>query len=157
MTEPYGPAKDAAMAPLDRANIGRSSPPLALEVEPGHIRRFVEAIGDPNPIYTSEAAARAAGYPRIPAPPTFAAALRPSDVRVGMGIDMRKLLHGEQEFELLRPLYAGDVVTLVQRVADIYEKQGKAGAMDFLVLETTATDERGEVVFRARATLVIKQ
>src|SRR5262245_33890332 len=92
------------MAGLDRAYIGRVSPPTTWQVERGHIRRFAEAIGDPNPIYTDESAARAAGYPRMPAPPTFAAALRPNDVRAGMNIDMRKLLHGEQEIELGRPL-----------------------------------------------------
>ena len=144
------------MAPLDRAYIGKASPPVTWEVEKGHIRRFAEAIGDTNPIYTDEAAARAAGHPRIPAPPTFAVALRPNDVRAGMSIDMRKLLHGEQEIELSRPLYAGDVVTVVQRVADIYQKQGKSGAMDFLVLETTATDAEGQLVARTRSTLVIK-
>ncbi len=142
---------------IERSFVGRTSEPLTLSVEAGHIRRFVEALGEPSPIYTSEQAARAAGYPRIPAPPTFATALRPHDVRTGMGIDMRKVLHGEQEYEFRRPLYAGDTLTLVQRVADIYEKSGHSGAMDFLVLETTATDEKGEVVFVARANIVVRR
>ena len=142
---------------LDRAHIGRTSPALTPEVEKGHIRRFVEAIGDPNPIYVDEAAARAAGHARIPAPPTFAAALRPNDVRAGMNIDMRKLLHAEQEYEYHRSLHAGDTVTLTQRVADIYEKSGKAGMMDFLVLETTATAADGAIVFVARARLAIRK
>jgi acyl dehydratase len=142
---------------IDRAFIGRASAPLTLDVEAGHIRRFAEAIGDPNPIYRSAEAARAAGHPRIPAPPTFAIALRPNDAREGMGIDMRKVLHGEQHFELRRPVCAGDSLTLVQRIADIYEKQGKSGAMDFLVLETTATDAAGEVVYVARANIVVKR
>ena len=80
-------------------------------IEAGHIRRFAEAIGDPNPIYVDEAAARAAGHPRIPAPPTFATALRPNDPREGLDIDWKKLLHGEQELTYHRPLYAGDRVT----------------------------------------------
>jgi acyl dehydratase len=142
---------------IDRAAIGRTSPPLTVDVEKGHIRRFAEAIGDPNPIYVDEAAAQAAGYPRIPAPPTFATALRPNDVREGMGIDMKKVLHGEQEYELRRPLLAGDRLTLVQRVSDVYEKQGRSGAMDFLGLETTATDAAGEIVFVARATIVVRR
>src|SRR5205814_667508 len=125
---------------LDKSFVERTSAPVTWEVEKGHIRRFTEAIGNRNPIYHDEAAARAAGYPRIPAPPTFPIALRPNDAREGMGIDMKKVLHGEQEIEYRRPLYAGDTVTLVQRIADLYEKQGNSGPMDFLVLETTATD-----------------
>ena len=142
---------------LDKSFIGRTSAPLVWEVEKGHIRRFCEAIGDSNPIYRDEAAAKQAGHPRIPAPPTFPIALRPNDVREGMGIDMKKVLHGEQEFEFRRPLYAGDVLTIVQRIADIYEKQGKSGAMDFLVLETVATDAEGETVYTARANVVVRR
>jgi acyl dehydratase len=142
---------------IDRSLIGRASAPLAVEVERGHIRRFAEALGDDDPIYRDEAAARAAGHPAIPAPPTFAAALRPNDARAGLDIDWRKLLHGEQEFELRRPLYAGDRLVLVQTIADVYAKEGKAGAMDFLVLETVARDEAGEEVYRARSTVVLKR
>src|ERR671936_250242 len=98
---------------LDKSVIGRTSAPARAEVEKGHIRRFCEAIGDPNPIYYDEAAATAAGYRGIPAPPTFPIALRPHDAREGLGIDMKKVLHGEQEIEYKRPLYAGDSVTLV--------------------------------------------
>lgn len=142
---------------IDRAFIGRTSAPLVVEVEKGQIRRFVEAIGDRDPIYVDEAAARAAGHARIPAPPSFAAALRPNDARAGMQLDWQKVLHGEQEITYRRPLYAGDVVVLVQRIAAIEEKSGKAGAMDLLTLETVARDPEGEVVFVARAKIVVKR
>jgi len=36
------------------------------------IAEFAAAIGDDNPLYRDEAAARAAGHPGIIAPPTFA-------------------------------------------------------------------------------------
>jgi acyl dehydratase len=137
--------------------VGQTSPPLTVEIEPGHIRRFAEAIGDPNPVYVDEAAARAAGHPRIPAPPTFATTLRAADPRQGIDIDWTQLLHGEQEFIYQRPLYAGDRLTLVGRIADAYVKSGKAGAMDMLVTETVATDEASQVVFRARSLAVIKR
>jgi acyl dehydratase len=136
--------------------VGQESEPVSVEIERGHIRRFVEAIGDPNPIYVDEAAARAAGHPRIPAPPTFATALRPPDPRRGMDIDFKKLLHGEQEFFFERPLYAGDRLTLHARLAEASVKQGKSGPMDLLVIETVASDERGAVVYRTRSTAVIK-
>jgi acyl dehydratase len=144
-------------APRYAAFIGRQSAPLVLDVERGHIRRFVEAIGDPNPIYVDEEAARAAGHPRIPAPPTFAAALRPNDPRAGLDIDWRKLLHAEQELLYARPLYAGDRLTLVGRIADARVKPTKAGVMDVLVVETTASDPTGTPVFTARSTVMVRR
>ena len=145
------------MTQLSRALVGHRSQPLSLDVEKDHIRRFAEAIGDPDPVYRDEDAARAAGHPRIPAPPTFAAALRPNDAREGIDIDWAKLLHGEQEFEYHRPLYAGDRLTLTQSIVDVYEKAGKGGVMDFLLLETEGRDPAGELIFTSRSTVVIKR
>ncbi|HEX9104679.1 MAG TPA: MaoC family dehydratase N-terminal domain-containing protein [Polyangia bacterium] len=137
--------------------VGRESTPVVLDVERGHIRRFAEAIGDGNPIYVDEAAARAAGHPRIPAPPTFAIALRANDPRGGIDLDWRKLLHGEQELLFARPLYAGDRLTIVGRIAEAGVKQTKGGVMDVMVLETVATDGDGARVFTARSTVLVRR
>ncbi len=139
------------------AFVGRESAPLVVDVERGHIRRFAQAIGDADPIYVDEAAARAAGYERIPAPPTFAIALRANDPREGMDIDWRKLLHGEQELTFERPLYAGDRLIIVGRIADASVKKGKSGDMDLLVLETIGSDERGARVFTARSSVLVRR
>jgi acyl dehydratase len=144
-------------APRFARFVGQTSEPLTLDVERGHIRRFAEAIGDANPIYVDEAAARAAGHPRIPAPPTFAAALRPNDPRAGLDIDWKKLLHGEQELVFDRPLYAGDRLTLVGRIAATSIKSTKSGIMDVLVVETVATDGDGARVFLARSTVLVRR
>jgi acyl dehydratase len=137
--------------------IGRQSEPVVLDVERGHIRRFAEAIGDVNPVYVDEAAARAAGHPRIPAPPTFAIALRANDPRGGIDLDWRKLLHGEQELDFARPIYAGDRLTIVGRIADAAVKQTKGGVMDVMVLETVATDGDGARVFTARSMILVRR
>ncbi|HEX2572746.1 MAG TPA: MaoC family dehydratase N-terminal domain-containing protein [Polyangia bacterium] len=145
-----------ASSPL-RQHIGRTSAPRTVEIDPGHIARFAEAIGDPNPIYRDEAVARAAGHPRIPAPPTFATALRPNDVRQGLDIDWSRILHGEQEFRYERPLYAGDVLTLTHVLRDVYEKSGKSGVMDFLVLDIEARDPAGVLVYVGRSVVVVRR
>jgi acyl dehydratase len=147
----------AGMESRFAAHVGKEAPPRVYDVERGHIRRFVEAVGDPDPMYLDEEAARQAGHPRIPAPPTFATALRANDPREGVDIDFKKLLHGEQEFVYERPVYAGDRLTVTGRIAEAYAKEGKAGVMDFLVTETRATDENGQLVFTARSTAVIKR
>jgi acyl dehydratase len=146
-------AADSRFAPY----VGRESSPVVLDVERGHIRRFAEAIGDTNPIYVDEAAARAAGHPRIPAPPTFAVALRANDPRGGIELDWRKLLHGEQEFIFTRPLYAGDRLTIVGRIAAADVKETRSGIMDVMVLETVATDGEGARVFTARSTVLVRR
>jgi acyl dehydratase len=143
---------------LDRALVGRESEPWTAEVERGTIRRFAEAIGDPNPIYVDDAAARAAGYPAVVAPPTFAAALAVNDrFRHSLDLGTRLLLHSEQQIEWVRPVVAGDKLTMKSRVADVQERAGASGPMDVLVVEDEARDPQGNLVFRTRATLVLRR
>jgi acyl dehydratase len=142
---------------LDKNAIGRSSPPTLNEVEKGAIRRFAESLGDYNPVYYDEEYARGSGYPGIIAPPTFPASFHSSaDLRELLGVGIKSLLHAEQAFEYERPIFAGDRIYVVTRVADIYEKAGPAGPMDVAVIEDEGRDEEGSVVFRARRTLVVR-
>ncbi len=143
---------------LDRSLIGRKSEPVLHEVEKGELRRFAEALGDPNPIYVDEAAARAAGFPSLVAPPTFAAVLAANErFRQSLDLGTKSLLHVDQQIEFGRPIVAGDALTITSRVADVQERAGGSGPMDVLVLEGEARDARGEMVFRARSTLVIRR
>jgi acyl dehydratase len=143
---------------LDRALIGRRSEPVLHEVEKGDLRRFAEALGDPNPIYVDEVAARAAGHPGLVAPPTFAAVLAANErFRQSLDLGTRSLLHVDQQFEYGRPIVAGDRLTVVSRVADVQEKAGATAPMDILVLEDEARDPQGTLVFRARATYVLRR
>lgn len=138
--------------------LGRPAPPRIWEIEKGHIRAFADAIGDPNPIYRDESVALAAGLRGIPAPPTFSTALRPNDPREGIDLDWRKLLHGAQEYQFERTLFAGDRVVVTAHIAEVSEKRGKSGLMDVLVIETEGTDAtNGEVVFTGRSTVLIRQ
>jgi acyl dehydratase len=143
---------------LDRTLIGRESEPVVHEVEKGAVRRFAEALGDPNPLYQDEGAARAAGHAGLVAPPTFPVALTANErFRHSLDLGTRSVLHGEQQFEYFRPLVAGDRVTVVSRVADVQERVGASGPSDVLVIEDEARDDRGELVFRSRATLILRR
>jgi acyl dehydratase len=143
---------------LERTLIGRESEPVIHEVEKGQIRRFADALGDPNPLAQDEAAARAAGYPSLVAPPTFAGSLTANErFRHSLDLGTRSILQGEQQIELLRPIVAGDRLTVVTRVADVQERAGASGPSDVLVLEDEGKDEKGELVFRTRATLILRR
>jgi len=143
---------------LDRTLIGRESEPTVVEVEKGAIRRFAEALGDPNPLAVDEAAARAAGFTGLVAPPTFAVTLGWSErFRHSLDLGTRAVLHGEQSFEFTRPIVSGDRLGVKSRVVDVQERTGASGPVDVLVVEDEGRDDKGALVYRARATLIIRR
>src|SRR5271166_3904501 len=101
---------------LNRDYIGRSFPPSEpYEVSRVKIAEFADAIGDPSPLCRDRDAARAAGYPDVVAPPTFAIVITMANSSYAvmdqdLGLDYSMVVHGEQRFEHARPLHAGDVV-----------------------------------------------
>jgi acyl dehydratase len=143
---------------LDKTLIGRESEPVIHDVEKGDIRRFAEALGNPNPLHVDEEAARQAGYPGLLAPPTFPVALAVNErFRYSLDLGTRSLLHGEQQFEYLHPIVAGDRITVKSRVAEVQEKAGPSGPMDVLVIEDEGRRLDGELVFRSRETLILRR
>ena len=144
---------------ISTEHIGLTMPAYEVDVEKGRLRFFAKATGQTDPVYTDEAAARAAGHPGLPVPPTFLFCLEmevpnPGALRDKLGIDIAKILHGEQRFRCHRMAYAGDRLTFEQRVADIYSKKG--GALDFMVRETRVTNQRGEHVADLVGTTVVR-
>jgi hypothetical protein len=126
-----------------RARIGVAGASVTAPVEAGHVRRFVEAIGDPNPRWTEEA------------PPTFLVALAPASLHLAEAEEYGKgWLNGGNRFEHFGPVRIGDEVTAVSRVADAYEKSGATGNLLFIIFETEYTNQRGEVVARLRGTAI---
>jgi len=144
---------------LDRSFIGKKSKKHTIPVEELHIKRFARAIGDANPLFADPAAAAKTHHGGVVAPPTFATIFQfeiPDPPSRGLQYDRAKLVHGEQEFEYHRPLKAGDRITVQQKIVDIFEKEGKAGTMDFVVTETSAVDQKGRKVLTARSTSIIR-
>jgi acyl dehydratase len=143
---------------VDRNATGRESKPAINEVEKGSIRRFAEAIGETNPIYFEEAAARAAGYRSVVAPPTFPTTLRAgSDLRESLLLSPGKhLLQAEQSFEYARPIVAGDKLTVRSKVVEVSQRQTPSGLTDVVVIEDEGRDETQEVVYRSRQLWVVR-
>jgi acyl dehydratase len=140
---------------------GKEYPPYTVTVERGRIKDFARAIGDLNPFYLDDRVAGASEFGEVIAPPTFPITFRDenSDTNAflkDLGTDISRILHGEQEFELHRPIRAGETFVCRPKVADIYEKSGKSGAMAFVVRETAVTDKEGELVATLRGVTVIR-
>jgi acyl dehydratase len=140
--------------PVDQSWIGREGEPVVMHVERGKIREFALAIKDDDPLYSDEDLARRETGGIVP-PVTFLETIRLWDRGRGRPrppLDLRRSLHGEQDYELLAPIHAGDVLTARTRIADVYEKPGRrGGTMTFVVTGTEFTNQRGEVVARARS------
>jgi acyl dehydratase len=139
---------------------GKQYPPFSFEVEKGKIRAFAQAIGETDPVYFDEAAAKRAGYRSIPAPPTFPFTIAMECgqgflVLDDLGIDKRRSMHGEQSFVYHRDICAGDVITGSQRVVETYEKKG--GALQFIVCEMPLTNQNGEPACDLRMTVVVRK
>lgn len=144
---------------IDRKFIGYTSAPFTAEVERGRLRFFAKAIGESDPLYSDEAAARAAGHPDLPVPPTFLFCLEmdrpdPYGWFDDLGIPLPQVLHGEQAFTYHRTAYAGDRLRFASTVVDIYDKKG--GQLEFVVQDNAITNQREELVAEFRRTLVVR-
>jgi N-terminal half of MaoC dehydratase len=131
-------------------------PPITTDVERGRLRFFATAIGETDPIYSDVDAAHRAGHPDLPVPPTFLFGLEldapdPFGYLAELGVDLRRLLHGEQSFTYHALAHAGDTLTLQPRIVDVYSKKG--GAMEFLIKQTTVT--RGDTLLAEATTVLI--
>jgi hypothetical protein len=131
---------------LNRELIGKEYGDVSFEVERDRIVQFADAIGDEDPRFRREESI---------APPTFPTVMQ---IATGgqivldqeLGLDYSRVVHGEQEYVIERPLRAGDKLTATPRIADIYAK----GPNEFLVTETIIRDTNGEVVVTGRSTLI---
>lgn len=134
-------------------------PDFTITPERGQLQFFASVIGEPDPVYSSFDAARKAGYPDIPVPPTFLFSLelkRPEPYRIleVIGADLSQALHGEQAFTFHRQSFAGEELAFAPRITDYYEKRG--GAMKFIVRSTDVTNSSGELVAELVNTLILR-
>lgn len=145
---------------IDKKWIGHELPASVLPIERSRLQFFAKAIGETDPVYTDEAAARDAGYPDLLAPPTFLFAAELDSgaserlIEEDLQIPIAKLLHGEQSFTYHRPACVGDTVTVRSTVTDIYDK--KNGALEFVVKTSRATNQRDELVAELRTVIVCR-
>ncbi|WP_439605629.1 MaoC family dehydratase N-terminal domain-containing protein [Hydrogenophaga sp.] len=144
---------------IDRKFIGHQLQPSVLTVDRTRLRFFAKAIGETDPVYLDPAAAKAAGYADVPAPPTFLFAAEldsgaNDQLLAELGIPLSKLLHGEQSFRYLQPVVAGDTVTVQSTITDIYDKKG--GKLEFAVKDSKVTNQRSELVAELRTVLVVR-
>jgi N-terminal half of MaoC dehydratase len=139
---------------VNKNMVGREGPKFEMVVERGKIREFARATGSNATDYLDD---------REPvSPPTFLTTVafwepdEAANLYRQLDIDLRRLLHGEQEFVFLHePPHAGTVLHAQSVVEEIFEKEGRrGGVMTFVVMRTDFSDDDGAIVAQSRSTLI---
>jgi acyl dehydratase len=126
--------------------IGLEGQPATTDVEKGAIIKFAEAIGDENPVFNDEAAARESRYGGLIAPPTFLRSVTSSRVVLPFDFPFERRLDGGSEWEYFVPIRPGDRITAVARIEDINEREGRLGVMIITSTKTTYRNQFDQVV-----------
>jgi acyl dehydratase len=149
---------------FDQSKLGQSFPPFMIEVERCKIHELTLAIGDENPVYHSQGAALAQEYKDVPISPTtptmfsFWGNTRLWDQLAEVDLNVMRILHGEEEYQYLAPIYPGDVLTGVTTIVDGKTRRGKDGSsMDIVTTETRYTNQQQQAVLVARTMFIVRE
>ena len=146
---------------VDKKHIGKQGEPTKVRIKAASVSDFAQGVGEMDPVYHDIEAAKKAGYPNIIAPPTYPIAFMMESMNADMffelNLDMISMVHGSQDFVYHGPIVADADYEIVGRVADCWEKQGKSGILDFVVMEADAKDMDGKIVYTSRITIIAKQ
>jgi acyl dehydratase len=121
------------------------------------IREFARAVFAASPPTMDVAAARAAGYPDLVAPPTFPVVIQETTLQQLLaepdsGIDFSRVVHGDQRFTFSRPIVAGDELTATLTVVSVKS----LGGHSMVTAESSIVDADGAHVVTAISTLVVR-
>ena len=126
--------------PVDQSLVGREFPPTpSLTVTEEGVRAFAAATGTP--------------YDGGPAPATFPVVLSFEAMNAfleAVGVELSRIVHGDQKFAYQRPIAPGDVLTAQLTVASLRQ----IGGNDIIGTTSQITDESGTLVCATSATLV---
>jgi acyl dehydratase len=143
--------------PVETKAIGKRFDPAVYAVGREKVKEYALAVGETNPLHLDHAAARAAGYADVVAPPMFAVvysapAMGPAIFDPDVAMNFALMVHGGQEFRWGKPVVAGDEITTSVTVKDISVRDGMA----FYVFESESTNQDGEQVCLGTWTNIVR-
>ncbi len=144
--------------PVDATLVGRSYPPTPpYHVGREKIREFADAVGDTSPACRDPEAARLLGHPDVIAPPTFpiVVTLRAAEQVLAaptVGVEMNRVIHGDQRFTATRSVRAGDELVVETTVDRVREMAGNT----ILTVRSEVRTTTGEHVCTSLSTLVVR-
>lgn len=124
---------------IDSRHIGFVTQPTPVRVDGWRVQLFCKAIGETDPVYLDEEAARMNGHRACLVPPTFIKALESEHYSSAallqrLGIPLKGVLHAQQQFTHFFAIHVGDVVNIHRQVVDAYDKRD--GELTFVVIDT---------------------
>ncbi|MFC3639386.1 MaoC family dehydratase N-terminal domain-containing protein [Camelimonas fluminis] len=140
--------------------VGMELPQQRAFVEPRRLKFFLNTIGEKDPVYLDPTAARAAGFRDIPIPPTYMFCLQsldnpgPNRILDLLGVDIGRILHGEQKFVYHKAACIGDELVFQARIGSIVDKKG--GALTMVAQDIRVENGQGEHIADITNTLVIR-
>lgn len=139
---------------FDDIEPGAETPAYAVVMTAETIRAYAAAIGDDNPIHRDEAAAKAAGYPGLVAPPATVGIYARISNLLGAYNPKRKpppgVIHAGQVFEFSGLMLAGDTIVSRGRVLEkAIRKERK-----FVTFETLHDNQHGQRVARGEISVI---
>ena len=142
----------------DRSLYGNEYRAGPFEVTAETVKAYTESIGDKNPISRDEAAARAAGFRGIVAPPTLCTVFVRHVQLPSIDLKFGKMrFHAGQRVQSKSPIIAGDSLSASSHLKDVYAKTGRSGTMVFIVWETTFSNQHGEVVAEVQESFAARE
>jgi acyl dehydratase len=139
-----------------KSKIGVEWPPLVYEIEKGMLRRFAQAVGDPNPLWQDEEYGAESSFGSIIAPPTFVLTLGFDQIIHPLTqIPSQTVLHGSTELDYYQPVSPGDVITATTVIAGVRQREGKIGKTTFVTFDITYKNQEHVVVARCRQRAII--
>ncbi len=134
-----------------RGFIGAETPPVTYRVSHREIVRFNAAIrGESPPIENDPDPAVDAS--RVVANPLILRSFISAPFDPPFPDPYHDVLDGGSRFRFMRPVVAGDEVTVVRTMLDIFEKSGRLGPMLLKVTEVRYTDGDGELIATQEST-----
>jgi hypothetical protein len=131
---------------IDRAHIGFCLPPYTHVVSADAVGAFADAIG-----------AATASHPA--SLPTFLKVIEglgnsSRAILEALDVDLRRIVHVEQEFSYGEPIRIGDSVTVMRCVCDVLSREDSAN--EVLVIDSTVTSGCGALIGRSRQSLLVR-
>jgi len=129
---------------ISRGFLNYALPAFSVTVEPARIQAFADAIGTSSSDFAA---------------PTFMKVIEGENnssrrILDALGVDLKRVLHAEQQFDYFAPIRAGDALRVERRVTDIYDKKG--GALEFIVIESLVHNAGDKLVGKSRQLVLLR-
>ena len=136
-----------------RSFIGAESPPVTYRVSHREVARFNAAIRGELPPVESDPLADS-GEPPLVANPLILRSFITAPFDPPFPEPFHDVLDGGSRFSFNRPVVAGDEITVVRKMTDMFEKNGRFGPMLFKITEVSYRDGQGELVATQESTSI---